>query len=555
MAYYHGVKTSEVETSLISPVETENSLPFIVGTAPVHLTNGKVNEPILCYQYKEFVQNFGESKDYEKYTLNEAAYCEFALFNQAPAVFVNVLDPDKHYNAIQFTASGVESTPVTIEGAVIEDTLEITSSGTTLTTLTGSVDYTETVDPVTSDVTIALLVNATLPASVPINVDYDSGTTPVSITVQQSNFPYVISAPCANVVISANVPFTNTLVKNVDYVGGFIDENHYRITIINNSQIVNDTIQIRYHELDASQVTADDIIGGYDNLTGKNTGLELIEEVFPKYRLVPSIICIPKYSTKNSVVAVMKAKTTNINGLWKAIALADIPTDTVQVYSDVPGYKQDNNLVDENLVICWPKVALDGQQFHLSTQLMGLCQQVAAERNDLPYKSPSNENIQCDSLVLADGTEIRITLTQANYLNSQGIYTALNFVNGFVGWGNESSAFPGTSDVKDRFIAVRRFFNYLNNILILTYWQRIDDPMNKNLVEACLDSVNLYLNGLVAAGALIAGRVELHEDENPTTDLLAGILKFHVFLTVPVPCQTLSFILEYDTTALSTLFD
>ena len=290
-------------------------------------------------------------------------------------------------------------------------------------------------------------------------------------------------------------------------------------------------------------------------MTGKNTGLELIEEVFPKYRMVPSIICIPKFSTINSVVAVMKAKTQNINGLWRAIALADIPTDTVQVYTDVPAYKQDNNLVDENLVVCWPKVGLDGQQYHLSTQLMGLCQQVGAERNDLPYKSPSNENIQCDSLILSDGTELRLTPTQANYLNSQGIYTALNFINGFVGFGDRTAIFPGSTDVREVFIAVRRMFNFLNNELILTYWQKIDDPLNKNLIESCLDSVNLYLNGLAAVGALIAGRVELHDDENPTTDLLSGILKFHLYATIPVPAEQIQFILEYDTTALSTLFD
>ena len=101
LAFYHGVTTSEVETSIISPVQSDNSIPIIIGTAPVHLVEKPaVNEPILCYQYKEFVSSFGESKDYDSYTLNEAAYCEFALFNQAPAVFVNVLDPEKHYNSI-----------------------------------------------------------------------------------------------------------------------------------------------------------------------------------------------------------------------------------------------------------------------------------------------------------------------------------------------------------------------------------------------------------------------------------------------------------------------
>ena len=548
MAFYHGVRTSEVDTGLITPIQTENNLPFIVGTA----RKGLVNEPVLCTQYKEFISEFGENTDYDSYTLNEAAYCEYALFNQSPAVFVNVLDPDKHYNALQETVGGITNTPATLEGAIIEDSIEITSSGTSIVTLSGATEYSQSIDPITSDVTVALIVGVTLPAG-NITIDYDSGTTAVSVTVPQSSFPYIINAPCSNIVLTQAQPFTNTLIKNVDYTGGGTDDN-YIITIIDATKIVNDTVKIKYHELDPSQVTADDIIGGYDDNIGKNTGLECIEDVFPKYGLIPAIIVAPKFSTINSVIAVMKAKCTGINSTWRAIALCDIPTDEVTKYTDATQYKNQNNLVDSNLVVCWPKVAIDGRQYHMSTQLMALMQSTAADRGDLPYKSPSNENLQCDSLVLSDGTEIFISFTQANYLNSQGIYTGLNFVGGFKGWGNYCSSYPSESDVKNTFIAVRRMFNYINNELVLTYWQKVDDPMDNNLIEACIDSAQIWLNGLVSAGALLAGRIEIHEDENSTTDLLSGIIRFHLYITVPIPAQTIEFLLEYDVNALSELF-
>ena len=98
MAYKHGVYTREVPTSVIPPVNTTAGLPFIFGTAPVHLASDRAeaNKPVLCYTYDEAVKQFGYSKDWKKYTLCEAVYGMFALYNRAPVVLVNVLDPAKH---------------------------------------------------------------------------------------------------------------------------------------------------------------------------------------------------------------------------------------------------------------------------------------------------------------------------------------------------------------------------------------------------------------------------------------------------------------------------
>ena len=50
MAYNHGVKTSEVATSLLPPVQSDSGIPFIVGTAPINMTEDvtNVNKPTLC---------------------------------------------------------------------------------------------------------------------------------------------------------------------------------------------------------------------------------------------------------------------------------------------------------------------------------------------------------------------------------------------------------------------------------------------------------------------------------------------------------------------------
>lgn len=46
---------------------------------------------------------------------------------------------------------------------------------------------------------------------------------------------------------------------------------------------------------------------------------------------------------------------------------------------------------------------------------------------------------------------------------------------------------------------------------------------------------------------LLGARAEMLESENPLLDLMAGILRIHIYITPPSPFQTGEFILEYDT--------
>lgn len=84
--------------------------------------------------------------------------------------------------------------------------------------------------------------------------------------------------------------------------------------------------------------------------------------------------------------------------------------------------------MDPDEIICWPMLKLGDYKFHMSTQLAGLMAQVDTENGGCPYESPSNKNFQCDAMVLEDGTEVNLTLAQANILNENGIVTALNFI-------------------------------------------------------------------------------------------------------------------------------
>lgn len=346
------------------------------------------------------------------------------------------------------------------------------------------------------------------------------------------------------------------LTKDKDYTAAFDDDGHVVVTPVSGGKISAEasSLHMTYTMLAPEEVEADDIIGGVNTSTGKAEGLELIDEVYPRFGIVPGIIIAPKWSTISSVAAVMKAKEHNICGHFNAISLSDIPTTEVKTYTQASEWKNKNNYVDKDGFLGWPLLKLGTSKYHLMTQLASLMNYTDSQHDDIPYYSPSNKSLQADGACLADGTEVFLNNAQAAYLNGQGIITAINFIGGWKAWGNRSTAYPSNTDVKDTFITNRRMFNWVGNTLITTFWSKIDDPTNKRLIETVVDSANIWMNGLTAKGALLGGRVEYREDENTKTDVMDGKIHFHVYITPPAPAREIDFIQEYDPDYISALF-
>lgn len=343
-----------------------------------------------------------------------------------------------------------------------------------------------------------------------------------------------------------------TYKRDTDYTLAFNSDGYVVISL--KSTVPSDTtkLSVAYSKLDPGAVDSSDIIGGVDP-EGRVTGLELIQEVFPRFGLVPGLILAPGYSSDPVVASVMTAKASNINGVFKALALTDIDTTEVKRYTDVPLWKNSNNYTSNMQVPLWPMVKLGEYKYHMSTQLAGVIGATDAANGGIPSVSPSNKSFKANGMVLADGTNVLLGLDQSNYLNNQGIVTGLNFIGGLKAWGNYTGTYPAVTDPKDCFIPIRRMFNWVGNTLVLTYWQKVDDPTNKRLTQTVVDSINLWLNGLTSSGNLLGGRVEFRAEDNPTTSLMAGIVHFKIFLTPPGPAQELVMDLEYDASYLSVL--
>ena len=357
-------------------------------------------------------------------------------------------------------------------------------------------------------------------------------------------------------VIKEKGVLLNTIVINpeITFETEFNENGEVIIIQTGEEEVPGKNLTVNFEKLDPTMVKNTDIVGGIDGESGKRKGFECISTVFPKYRLIPNLLLSPKYSMDTTVAAVMETKANLINGHFKGFAIVDIDSSKLKKYSEVPKEKNTNNLTSSFLEVCYPKVKLGETQYHLSTQVACLIQSLAAKNDRIPYKSPSNEQIKADSTCLADGTDVFLGLDEANYLNENGVTTAINWIGGWKAWGNRTGAYPAITDPKDSFIASRLMFNFLINSLVQTYWQKVDNPTNKNLITTITDSVNIWLNGLQAAGKIIGGRVEFRDIDNPAIDLLDGKIKFKLFFSPSIPAEDICFDLEIDTAYYNNLF-
>ncbi len=286
-------------------------------------------------------------------------------------------------------------------------------------------------------------------------------------------------------------------------------------------------------------VTSADIVGGFDPATNTRTGLELVEEVYPKFQIVPSILIAPKFSKDPTVALALSLKASLINSHFKALALADIDTKNVKP-ADAPSYVTSNNLRSPFLKLFYGRCLDGAKEYNPSTLSAFVYARNDYETGDFPFHSVSNKPLPI--------TEVQplIPLDQANYLAGQGITPVARTRRGLVAWGTRTTIYPASTDPKDTFDNVRRIFNYIGNELVLTFQQKVDFPITKRLIQSIVDSYNIRLNGLKAMEYILGGRVEFREQDNPATDLADGIIRFHVYLTPPSPAREINFILEYN---------
>lgn len=340
------------------------------------------------------------------------------------------------------------------------------------------------------------------------------------------------------------------LAVDKDYLLSFNAEEKLVITMISELAQKAGQVRVASVSIDPSAVTVADIIGGYDVKTGRESGLEVLRQVYPRTGMPAALLLAPGWSHKPEVGAVMMSKCEGINGVFSAECLLDLDTEKAGLYTDVPAVKEESGYQDKHALALWPMVQADGKKLYYSAMLGALAEYTDAVNDNVPSLYLSNKRMYVDKAILADGTEVFMDREQANTLNAEGIVTLISEGN-WLTWGNNTSIYPESKDTKDRWIACRRMFTWMSNSLIRIYHEKVDSPANYRLIESICDSENIRLNSYVADGKLAGGRIEYNEEENSVENILTGQVIFHIYMAAFTPAEDVVFILKFDPSLLA----
>lgn len=313
---------------------------------------------------------------------------------------------------------------------------------------------------------------------------------------------------------------------DTDYVAAFDANGHVIIAVTTDGALKDAaSITVAYTKLNPEGVTVSDIIGGI-NEDGIRTGIELVDEVYSRYQMVPGIISAPKFSTDPAVAAALEAKAELAGDLTNAIAVIDVESKDTTRIDGVTDAKDKLGAFTRWDVLCWPKVITKGKEIYASAAVAALLQRACADNNNIPA-SPDNKAIPIDGIVLEGGKEVHYTQKQVNnYLNANGI-VSFAYMGGWKCWGSNTAAYPEKTEPNNRFIKNVMIGNYLENRFKTEYLSQIGNNIDYKLIDSVVGDFNASLNALVPA-YLAGAEVIFDKNENPISELLKGHIRFGV---------------------------
>ena len=318
-------------------------------------------------------------------------------------------------------------------------------------------------------------------------------------------------------------------VEGVDYSVSYdFEKGHVVINSI--GATITGTVQATYSEVDASAVTADEIVGSV-TAEGVYTGLGCINLVYQELGLIPNLIGCPKWSSSKAVYDAMIEAGTKINGHWDAFVCADIPvldgSTKVDTIAAAIAWKETNGYTDEVHKPFWPMgvlasgKAVHGSVLHIWRQML-----VDATHDGIPMESASNKPVPVVKQYFGAGSVNRgFDQQQANELNANGITTIVYWGGRWVLWGPHTGAYKhgAVTDNRSVFDVSIRMMMYVSNSFQQEHALVIDSPMTRAMADTIKNREQEKADALAAIGALIGTpKVDFLEGDNSTADLVEG---------------------------------
>lgn len=253
---------------------------------------------------------------------------------------------------------------------------------------------------------------------------------------------------------------------------------------------------------------------------------------------IPRILAAPGFSkpsdpaTSNPVVTVLLA----IAARQRGVVIADGPNTTE---ADAITYA--GNFGDDRLYLIDPAVSIYDSDLatYVTRPASGyVCGVLSRMDNEKGFWwSPSNQ-----ILAGVTGTARPITFaissteTEANRLNEANVATVIR-ESGFRLWGNRSTS----DDPLWAFLPVRRTADMIYESIERGMLWAMDRPFSQQLLLDLRDSVQAYLDTLIARGAILGGKVWLDPELNTEATLKAGKLYLDFDIEPPAPLEHLTF--------------
>lgn len=376
-------------------------------------------------------------------------------------------------------------------------------------------------------------------------IEIDDGPRPVR-TVRSSVIGIVGTAPDADeTAFPLNTP---VLIAGSRGEAALLDTEGDRAGTLPNAvdlildQIGAVIVVIRVAEGAEAEDTLENIIGGV-GVDDAYTGVHALMGAQSALGVTPRILIAPGFTgerpedpeTPDTYLAnPVVAELVGIAERLRAVIVADGPntTDAAAIaYAGDWGTKR-VYVVDPHVRVQRPGGIVAEPA---SSAVAGLIAKIDNDRGF--WWSPSNQNING---IVGTARSIDFAIgdpnSRANMLNENNVTTIIR-EDGYRLWGNRTLS----SDPKFAFLNVVRTADIINDSIMRSHMWAVDRNITKTYLDDVSESVNAYIRGLVALGALIGGRCYPDPDLNSPASITDGKVWFNVEFTPPYPAEHVIF--------------
>ncbi len=293
-----------------------------------------------------------------------------------------------------------------------------------------------------------------------------------------------------------------------------------------------DVYTLIYRESLTENQIISNVIGGVNTATDQFEGVHAFKAAESVVKVVPKILITPGFSHHHAVVSEMQGIAESL----KSIIVVDGPNTTD---ADAISYREQfgtprTYIVDPHAMV-W-STEVDNYIFEpASARVAGIISKMDNTKGF--WWSPSNQIINGIS---GTSRHIQYALgdknSRANYLNEHEVATIIQD-SGYRLWGNRTTAM----DQKWMFLCVRRTADMINESIKLAHRWAVDRPISRNLVNDILDSVNAYIQNLVARGAIVGGEAWADSELNTPDQVILGKLSIDFKFSAYYPAEHITF--------------